>query len=167
MDVISEERNTKQSEQSSVAAVLISEGANTQNLAIESGYSSGPKIYPVVQTSTPDQKAEANCTSLHKDQKDLSFGCNLCGVKFFKERHWEYHVLLKHRNGMLKTQQQTSVSSVTSRVSNSEKKHAKILRLSDKYNKMRLSGFAKPKLPEHYSIKSSEKEIDSAAHKDT
>ena len=105
MDVISEERNTKPSEQSSVAAVLISEGANTQNLAIESGYSSGPTIYTVVQTSTesnpPDQKAKANCTSLHKDQKDLPFGCNLCGEKFFKERHWEYHVLLKHRNGML------------------------------------------------------------------
>ena len=67
---------------------------------------------------------------------------------------------LKHRNGMLKTQQQTSVSSVTSRVSNSEKKPAKILRLSDKYNKMKLPGFAKPKLPEHYSIKSSEKPSD-------
>ena len=47
MDIISEERNTKNSEQSSAATMLNSEDAHTKNsktLAIESGFSSGPII---------------------------------------------------------------------------------------------------------------------------
>ena len=116
MDIISEERNTKNSEQSSAATMFISEDTHTKNsktLAIESGFSSGPIIYTEVQSSIesspPNQQGEANSTALHKDQKDLPFRCNLCGEKFLRERHWEDHVLLKHKDRMPKTQLQTSV----------------------------------------------------------